>query len=56
MNVEDALEDEIDFWQRLIDHQAEDTPPEIVERMAQARDLAEHKLQLAHREAPTTAA
>lgn len=55
MNVEDALEDEIAFWQSLIDNQAEDTPPEIVERMTQARGLAERKLQLAQRDAPSTA-
>jgi len=54
MKVEDALEDEIAFWQSLIDRQATDTPPEVVERMAQARALAERKLQLAHREPGTT--
>jgi hypothetical protein len=50
VNVEDALEDEIAFWQSLIDHQREDTPREVLERMAQARALAEHKLRLASRE------
>jgi len=56
MNVEDALEDEIAFWQNLIDHQAADTPSEIVERMTQARALAERKLHLAQSEATTTTA
>jgi len=46
MTVEDALEDEIAFWQSLIDHQANDTPPEVIERMEQARMLAEQKLSL----------
>lgn len=55
MNFEDALEDEIAFWQSLIDNQAQDTPPEIVERMAQARALAERKLQQARRGTPATA-
>jgi len=55
MNVEDALEDEIAFWQSLIENQAEDTPPDIIERMAQARALAEHKLHLARSDASATA-
>ena len=55
MNVEYALEDEIAFWQNLIDHQAENTPPEVVERMVQARALAERKLRLAQRDAPENA-
>jgi len=50
MTVEQALEDEIAFWQSLIDHQADDTPREIIERMDQARALAEHKLRLANQE------
>ena len=50
MTVEESLEDEIAFWQSLIDHQADDTPREVIERMAQARALAEHKLRLANQE------
>lgn len=55
MDLETALEVEIAFWQSLIDQQANDTPPEVIERMAQARALAEHKLQLASREATASA-
>lgn len=47
MNLEDSLEDEIAFWQTLIERQADDTSVEVVERMAQARQLAERKLLLA---------
>lgn len=47
MNLGDSLEDEIAFWQTLIERQADDTPVEVVERMAQARQLAERKLLLA---------
>jgi hypothetical protein len=44
--VEEALEDEIAFWQSLIEHQPLDTPGEVIERMTQARMLAEEKLSL----------
>ena len=55
MKVEDALEDEIAFWQSLIEHQADDTPCEVIERMVQALALAERKLQLANCEAAAAA-
>ena len=46
MQLDQALEDEIAFWQSLIEHQCEDTPPQVIERMTQARMLAEQKLSL----------
>lgn len=46
MQLEEALEDEIAFWHSLIDRQTEDTPPQVIERMIQARLLAEQKLSL----------
>ena len=46
MQLEEALEDEIAFWHSLIDRQTEDTPPQVIERMTQARLLAEQKLSL----------
>ena len=55
MKVEDALEDEIAFWQSLIERQAEDTPREVIERMVQARMLAEQKLSLFAEEVPARA-
>ena len=56
MQLEEALEDEIAFWQSLIDRQPEDTPPHVIERMTPARMLAEQKLSLLNcnpRETPT---
>lgn len=46
MQLEQALEDEIAFWQSLVDRQTEDTPAQVIERMIQARMLAEQKLSL----------
>jgi hypothetical protein len=46
MQLKDALEDEIAFWHSLIDSQDKDTPPQVIERMVQARMLAEQKLSL----------
>jgi len=46
MQLEQALENEIAFWQSLIDRQTEDTPAQVIERMNQARMLAEQKLSL----------
>jgi len=46
MKIDKALEDEIAFWQSLIDQQPLDTPGEVIERMTQARMLAEEKLSL----------
>ena len=46
MKINEALEDEIAFWQSLIDRQPLDTPGEVIERMTQARMLAEQKLSL----------
>lgn len=46
MKIDEALEDEIAFWQSLIEHQSHDTPGEVIERMTQARMLAEQKLSL----------
>jgi hypothetical protein len=46
MQFERALEDEIAFWQSLIDSQGKDNPPQVIERMIQARLLAEQKLSL----------
>ena len=50
MNVEESLEDEISFWKALIENHAHDMPNEVIERMAQARQLAERKLLLLHAE------
>jgi hypothetical protein len=44
MELIEALEAEIEFWQGLIERQADDVPEEVVERMAQARMLAERRL------------
>lgn len=44
MELKEALEGEIAFWQSLIDCQSRDTPTEVIERMMQARMLAEKKL------------
>lgn len=49
MKLDEALEDEIAFWRDLIEHQSEDTPDEVIERMTQARMLAEQKLSLLRR-------
>ena len=46
MRVKAALEEEIAFWQSLIDRQSENTPQPVIERMKQARMLAEQKLWL----------
>lgn len=46
MQLKDALEDEIAFWYSLIDSQNRNTPPQVIERMIQARMLAEQKLSL----------
>lgn len=46
MEIHQALEDEIAFWQSMIDRQPLDTPGEVIERMTQARMLAEEKLSL----------
>ena len=46
MKIDETLEDEIAFWQSMIDHQPLDTPGEVIERMTQARMLAEQKLSL----------
>ena len=46
MKINEALEDEIAFWQSLIERQPHDTPGEVIERMTQARMLAEQKLSL----------
>lgn len=44
MELVHALEEEIAFWQNVIECQADDAPPEVVERMEQARLLAERRL------------
>lgn len=46
MQLEQALEDEIAFWQSLIDRQTNDTPAPVIKRMIQARMLAQQKLSL----------
>lgn len=46
MELESALKDEIAFWHSLIDRQTEDTAPQVIERMIQARMLAEQRLLL----------
>ena len=48
MKLDEALKDEIAFWQSMIDHQLPDTPSEVIERMTHARMLAEQKLSLLH--------
>lgn len=52
MKLNEALEDEIDFWQNLIDCQSYDTPSEVIERMTHARMLAELKLSLLNGDRP----
>jgi hypothetical protein len=46
MKHEENLEEEIAFWQTLIEHQTDDTPADVIERMEQARMFAEQKLAL----------
>jgi hypothetical protein len=44
MKLREELEDEISFWQDMIERQPGETPREVIERMEQARMLAERKL------------
>ena len=44
MNLAEALNSEIQFWQDMINQQTEQTAPEIRERLEMAKLLAESKL------------
>ena len=46
MQLEYQLRTEIEFWQDVIETQADDTSHETVERMTMAKSLAERKLEL----------
>ena len=44
MSHEAALQEEVAFWQALIDRQGNEVPAEVLERMRQARELATQRL------------
>lgn len=44
MELIQALQEEIVFWQKVIERQANVAPPNMVERMEQSRLLAERRL------------
>jgi hypothetical protein len=44
MSREEALQEEIAFWQALIERQGNEVPPDILERMHQACALATQRL------------
>jgi len=46
MNLQDAFQTEIQFWDDMLTSQAEKASPEILERMKMAKSLAEQKLSL----------
>ena len=52
MSHQAALQEEVSFWQALIERQGDDVPTEILERMQQARALAEQRLARATEESP----
>ena len=46
MNLAEALHTEIQFWEGMLNSQADETDPEIVHRIKMAKLLAEQKLSL----------
>lgn len=46
MELVEAFQAEINFWQEMLDVQTEQTDPEILQRMQMAKLLAEQKLSL----------
>ena len=46
MQLENALRTEIEFWQDIIDTRPDDACEDMLERVIQARTLAEKKLEL----------
>ena len=44
MDMVQALESEIEFWEEVLHCQDDDAPPETIERIELARLLAERKL------------
>jgi hypothetical protein len=46
MDLIEAFHTEIEFWNDMLCNQTEETPPEILQRMQMAKQLAEQKLSL----------
>lgn len=46
MELIEAFQTEIEFWNDMLCSQTEETPPEILQRMQMAKRLAEQKLYL----------
>jgi hypothetical protein len=46
MDIVEAFQTEIEFWNDMLCNQTEETPPEILQRMQMAKQLAEQKLHL----------
>ena len=46
MDLVEAFQTEIAFWNDMLCNQTEETPPEILQRMQMAKRLAEQKLHL----------
>jgi hypothetical protein len=46
MDLIDAFQTEIQFWEDMLDNQTGDAAPEVLQRMQMAKRLAEQKLSL----------
>ena len=46
MNLQEAFQTEIEFWDTMLQCQTEETPEDILERIKMAKLLAEQKLSL----------
>jgi hypothetical protein len=46
MDLTDAFHAEIQFWEDMLNTQTDDAAPEVLQRMAMAKRLAEQKLSL----------